>query len=58
MVENLLKVIHILESLQQAEPLRMLKHVLAAINKDQRLAVQELESDLGIPKSTVSEILT
>ena len=53
-----MKEIHVLEGLQQAEPLRMLKHVLAAINKDQRLAVQELESDLGIPKSTVSEILT
>ena len=28
-----------------------------AINKDQQLAVRELEADLGIPKATVSEIL-
>ena len=32
--------------------------VQAAINKDQRLTVQELEADLAIPKATVSEILT
>ena len=32
--------------------------VQAAINKDQQLTVQELEADLGIPKTTVSEILT
>ena len=30
----------------------------AAINKDQRLIVRELEADLGIPKTTVSEVLT
>ena len=33
------------------------EHVRAAINKDQRLTVRELETDLGIPKTTVSEIL-
>ena len=31
--------------------------VQAAINKDRRLTVRELEADLGIPKPTVSEIL-
>ena len=31
--------------------------VRAAINKDQWLTVRELEADLGIPKTTVSEIL-
>ena len=31
--------------------------VQVAINKDQQLTVQELEADLGIPKTTVSEIL-
>ena len=30
--------------------------VWAAINKDQRLTVRELEADLGIPKTTVSKI--
>ncbi|XP_069330150.1 histone-lysine N-methyltransferase SETMAR-like [Eulemur rufifrons] len=34
------------------------ERVRAAINKDQRLTVRELEADLGIPKTTVSEILT
>ena len=29
----------------------------AAINKDQRLTVGELEADLGIPKTTLSKIL-
>ena len=52
MVENLLKVMHILEVLQQAE------RAQAAINKDQRLIVWEREADLRIPKTTVSEILT
>ena len=33
------------------------EHVWAAINKDRQLTVRELEADLGIPKSTVSEIL-
>ena len=28
----------------------------AVINKDRRVTVQELEADLGIPKTTVSEI--
>ena len=32
--------------------------VQAAIHKDQQLTVWELEADLGIPKTTVSEILT
>ena len=31
--------------------------VWAATNKDWRLTVRELEADLGIPKTTVSEIL-
>ena len=31
--------------------------VWATINKDWRLTVRELEADLGIPKTTVSEIL-
>ena len=46
-----LKVIHILGGLQQAEHLRMM-------NKDQRRDVRELEADLGIPETSVSEILT
>ena len=32
--------------------------VWAGINKDQRPTVQELEADLGIPKTTTSEFLT
>ena len=35
-----------------------LERVWAANNRDQRLTVQELEADLGIPKTTVSKILT
>jgi hypothetical protein len=31
--------------------------VQAAINKNQRLTLQELEEDLGIPQTIVSEIL-
>ena len=31
--------------------------VQVAINKDQQLTVRELEADLGIPKTTVFEIL-
>ena len=34
------------------------ERVWAANNRDQRLTVQELEADLGIPKTTVSKILT
>ena len=34
------------------------ERVWAAINKDQQLTVRELEADLGIPKTTVSEIST
>ena len=58
MLKNLSKVIHILKGLQQAEPLRMLNmHGLQSteIGDQQR---RELEADLGIPKTTVSEILT
>ena len=33
------------------------EHVLAAINKNRRLTVQELEEDMGIPQTIVSEIL-
>ena len=58
MVENLLKVIHILEGLQQAEHLRML-NVYVGCNL-QRSATDSVRTrtDLGIPNSTVSEILT
>jgi len=34
------------------------ERVRAAINKNRRLTVRELEEDLGIPKTSVSEILT
>ena len=34
------------------------ERVQAAINKDRQLAVWELEAELGIPTTTVSEILT
>ena len=34
------------------------ENVRATINKDRQLTVRELEADLGIAKSTVSEILT
>ena len=34
-----------------------IERVQASINKDQSLTVRELEADLGIPKTTVSEIL-
>ena len=58
MVKNLLKVIHILEGMQQAEHLRVLNtHVWAAVNKDQWLTVWKLEADVEIPKTVVSEIL-
>ena len=53
MVENLLKVIHILKDLQQAEHLRMLN----AYRLQSTKTVRELEADLGIPNTTVSEIL-
>ena len=52
-----MKLIHVLKGLQQAEPLRMLNmHGLQSteIGDQQR---RELEADLGIPKTTVSEIL-
>ena len=54
MVENLLKIIHILEVIRRTP--ENIKRVWAAINKDQRLTVKELEDDLGIPKTTVPEI--
>ena len=34
------------------------ERVQSAINKDQQLTVQALEANLGIPKTTVSEVLT
>ena len=34
------------------------EHMWAAINQDQQLTVQKLEADPGIPKTTVSKILT
>ena len=33
------------------------ERVQAAINKDRELTVRELEADLGVPNTTVSEIL-
>ena len=54
MVKNLLKVIHVLEGLQQAELLRMLNMERMQSTK----TVWELEADLGVPKATVPEILT
>ena len=57
MVKNLLNVIHVLEGLQQADHLRRL-NMYALQSTKIRLTMQELESDLGIPKITVPEILT
>ena len=54
----MLKVIHVLEGLQQVEHLEHLERVWAAVNKDWWLTVQELQADPGIPKTTVPEILT
>ena len=34
------------------------ERIWAAINEDQRVTVRELEADLGIPKTTVSETVT
>ena len=34
------------------------ERVLAVINKDRRLTVRELEADLGVPRTAMSEILT
>ena len=34
------------------------ERVQAAINKDQQLAVREIEADMRIPKTTVSKSLT
>ena len=59
MVENLLKVIHALEGLQQTEHLTMLNvYRLQSAKMSDWLTVWELEADLGIPKITLSEILT
>ena len=56
MVENMFKVVHILEGLQQAKHLTLLN-----VSRLQSTKIgnwlQELEADLGIPKTTVSEIL-
>jgi hypothetical protein len=49
MAMNLLKVIHVLEGLLQAEMHKNVERVHDAINKNQQLTVQELEEDLGIP---------
>ena len=57
MVDNLLKVLHILEVPATSRTPENIEHVQAAIHKDQRLTVRELEADLGIPKTTVSKIL-
>ena len=54
-----MKMIHILEGLQHAEHVRMLNvYGLQSTNEDRRLTVRELEIDLGIPTSTMSEVLT
>ena len=34
-----------------------IEHVQPAINKDHQMKVQEVEADLGIPKTTVFEVL-
>ena len=58
-IKNLLKVIHVLEGLPQAKHLRMLNlYRLQSIKTGNWQLVGELEADLGIPKTTVSEILT
>ena len=51
MVENLLKVIHILEGLQQAQHLRLLNVYTLQSTKISDWQ-QELEADLGIPTTT------
>ena len=57
MAENLLKVIHVLEGLQQAEHLGMLNmYGLQSTKINDWL--RELEADLGMPNTTESEILT
>ena len=55
MFENLFKVIHILEDLQQAEHLRMFN--VYGCNQQRTATVWELEADLGISKTTVFGIL-
>ena len=49
--------IHILEDLLQAEYLSMLNVYKLQSTKIGDLTVRELEADLGIPKTTVSETL-
>ena len=56
MAKNVLKVIHILQGLQQAKHLIMLK-VYGLQSTRLELTVQELQADLGIPNTTESEIL-
>ena len=51
-----MKGIHILEGLQQAEHLRML-NMYGLQSTNQLLTGRELEADLGIPNTTVSEIV-
>ena len=57
MVKNVLKVIHVLEGLPQEEHLTILT-VYKLQSKKISDWQQELEADLGILKTTVSEILT
>ena len=52
-----MKAIHILEGLQQAELLKML-NTCGLQSENQQLTVQELEENLGIPRTVVSEIFT
>ena len=56
MVENLLCDSRSVRLVEGRTP-KNVGHVWTAINKDQRLTVRDLEADLGIPKTPVSEIL-
>ena len=53
MVESLLKVLHILEGPATSRTPESVEHVGAAISKDRQLT----EADLGVPETTVLEIL-
>jgi hypothetical protein len=50
-----LRAIEVLEGLPQPENV---ESVRAAINKNRRLTVRELDDDLGIPRTIVSQIST
>ena len=58
MVENLLKVIHALEGLQQAEHLRMLNmYGLQSAKISDPTDSVRTKADLGVPNTTVPEIV-